>query len=331
MPDLTGKSTRPSAQGYAQVYHVITEDASLSDGAFRTHVALLRFARMGQTYVSREQLATVRGKTTATISAHLTELQELGYITRQERKELTSITNIVPIDSVSRKFDIRMSKELDTEEEYERDLNEILPLGDRGPGGSPGEDASPGAHGVLGGDSGLELRKPVKGNGKGGAKLPKSKHSVREAGSNFQSEEGGDFEEDARPRWAIPEGVEQEAFLAAVGSKFFEPKQKVAVKGILARIRAGSVLNGGVYAECERQIADITDLHVRLPNVIPLSWWELNLALAKKYRWSRWNLLNALHNRERLATHLRTSPQGLTQSSNGDTIDADDYLSTITR
>jgi hypothetical protein len=345
MPDLTGASTRPSALGFAQVYHVVTGDASLSDGAFRTYAALLKFARMGKTWVSRDQLASFRGKTTASISAHLSELQEAGYITRHERGELTAITVIVPIDKVSRKLDTTQeSKKLDTEEEHievsDNGLQSVRTLGEgTGRVSGPPESEAPSGSGERGWVDGL-TDYPDGGKAPGPIASPVTMRRNRKASVRIQEpDEPLDADEDSggRPKWAVPDSPEQEAFLAAVRAKSFEPRQKAQVKGIVARIRAGSLLNGGVYAECERQIGDITDLHIRLPNVLPVSWWDRNIELAKQYKWSRSNLLNGMLNRERLAEHLRymmkksNGRSDLTPIQNSGTIDADDYLSSLTR
>jgi hypothetical protein len=339
LPDLTGKSTRPSARGFEQVSRVITEDNDISDGAFRTYVMLLGFARLGQTWVGRAQLAQRRGVTEKTISAHMVELVAAGYITRQERKELTAITTIVPIDKVAQKGASRQAQKCASEVYSKGEDNEsFLPQREVGPGISSGVPAVPESQDVPASgkrsgawdepdstdrgqdDSGIA----DSGNLRGGHKAPRR---IIEPDDPV-----GDFEGAGMPNWMRPGSPEEEAFLAAVGAKVFKPRQKAVVKGIAARIRAGAILNGGVYAECARQLESITDMGVTLPAVLPLSWWKRNLELAKQYRWSREKLLAAMLNRDRLMVHIRFvqgSAATLTEQPPRATMKVDDYLDSL--
>lgn len=70
--------------GFAMLYHAITFDPQLSDGAKLTYAALLSHAQQ-KTYCwpGIEKLAKERGKCAGTISRHLLELKERGLITRE--------------------------------------------------------------------------------------------------------------------------------------------------------------------------------------------------------------------------------------------------------
>ena len=70
--------------GFAMLYHAITFDPQLSDGAKLTYAALLSHAQQ-KTYCwpGIEKLAEERGKCAGTISRHLLELKERGLITRE--------------------------------------------------------------------------------------------------------------------------------------------------------------------------------------------------------------------------------------------------------
>jgi len=70
--------------GFVMLYHAITFDPQLSDGAKLTYVALLSHAQQ-KTYCwpGIEKLAKERGKCAGTISRHLLELRERGLITRE--------------------------------------------------------------------------------------------------------------------------------------------------------------------------------------------------------------------------------------------------------
>lgn len=79
--------------GFARIEHVITLDAELSDGAYRTY-ALLHYywQRKDAAWVGSDTLASVRNLTEATISNHLKELKEAGLISRQRRMGKSSMT-----------------------------------------------------------------------------------------------------------------------------------------------------------------------------------------------------------------------------------------------
>ncbi|MDY7076992.1 MAG: helix-turn-helix domain-containing protein [Chloroflexota bacterium] len=87
--------------GWAQVYHVLTLDKELSDGAFRLYVLLLKYARQsGGCWPGVERLAQDLGKTKSTIKARLAELAERGLVTRERRFGASSITRMEDLEQV---------------------------------------------------------------------------------------------------------------------------------------------------------------------------------------------------------------------------------------
>lgn len=86
-------------EGWAQVYHVLTLDQDLSDGAFRLYVLLLRYARRGENcWPGRDRLAQDLGKDTRTIERRLRELVGRGLITREQRLNQTAMTWIEDVE-----------------------------------------------------------------------------------------------------------------------------------------------------------------------------------------------------------------------------------------
>ena len=70
--------------GWAQVYHILTLNNELSDGAFRLYVLLLKYARQSRRcWPGVERLARDLDKAKSTIKAQLAELTERRLITRE--------------------------------------------------------------------------------------------------------------------------------------------------------------------------------------------------------------------------------------------------------
>ena len=89
-------------EGWAQVYHVLTLDQSLSDGSFRLHIRLLRYARQKDNcWPGREQLAKDLGDPQPTIECRPAELVARGLITRQQRgRGKTAVTYIEDAEDI---------------------------------------------------------------------------------------------------------------------------------------------------------------------------------------------------------------------------------------
>ena len=97
---LRSKSTVKQL-GWAQVYHVLTLDKELSDGAFRLYALLLKYARQsGGCWPGVERLTRDLGKTKSTIKARLAELAERGLVTRERRFGVSSITRMEDLEQV---------------------------------------------------------------------------------------------------------------------------------------------------------------------------------------------------------------------------------------
>ena len=87
--------------GWARVYHVLTLDKELSDGAFRLYALLLKYARQsGGCWPGVERLARDLDKAKSTIKARLAELTERGLITRERRLGTSSVTGIEDLERV---------------------------------------------------------------------------------------------------------------------------------------------------------------------------------------------------------------------------------------
>ena len=99
--------------GWAQVYHVLTLDTDLSDGAFRLYSLLLKYARQaGSCYpgIERMSLDLDRGK--RTVARHLSELVERGLVTREQRAGTSAITYVEDLETVYN--DIHAKNGMDT-------------------------------------------------------------------------------------------------------------------------------------------------------------------------------------------------------------------------
>jgi 5-methylcytosine-specific restriction endonuclease McrA/DNA-binding MarR family transcriptional regulator len=81
--------------GFADMKHAMTLDTGLSDGAYRTYALYLKYAQQSSSaWPGRERMARERGKSTAAISRHNKELEDLGYIERIRRTGTSSVTLI---------------------------------------------------------------------------------------------------------------------------------------------------------------------------------------------------------------------------------------------
>ena len=87
--------------GFAIVYHVLTLDKTLSDGAFRLYALLLKYAQQkNHAYPGVQRLADDLGTSERTIKSRLAELEQPGLITRQRRFGKSSITWIEDLTEV---------------------------------------------------------------------------------------------------------------------------------------------------------------------------------------------------------------------------------------
>ncbi len=90
-------------EGWAMIYHVLTLDRDLTDGAFRLYVLLLKYARQAeQCWPGRERLSKDLGKSVRTIDYRLDELVERGLITREQRLNTTAMTWIEDVEDAYR-------------------------------------------------------------------------------------------------------------------------------------------------------------------------------------------------------------------------------------
>jgi len=84
-----------SQLGFAMIYHVLTTDPNISNGAFRLYAAYLGYAQLGQdTWVSRARIASDLGVSESTVSRWNGELHQLGLVVRALRPNSTALTTV---------------------------------------------------------------------------------------------------------------------------------------------------------------------------------------------------------------------------------------------
>jgi hypothetical protein len=113
--------------GFAILYHCMTRDAALSDGAYRTYALLLLHARQsGRCWPGQERLARERGCNDRTIRRHLDELQHVGLLTIERRGDKK--TNRYILESVHLAYRERQDKNVrstDRTKMSDRDRSEM--------------------------------------------------------------------------------------------------------------------------------------------------------------------------------------------------------------
>ena len=94
MPEGTGASGRIGfafdrdffESGYIQIENSTTNDAGLSDSAYRTLLVIRQFAwKTGECWPGITRLAKMRGKSNVSIMTHIAELTERGYLEKKRR------------------------------------------------------------------------------------------------------------------------------------------------------------------------------------------------------------------------------------------------------
>lgn len=112
--------------GWAQVYHVLTLDTDLSDGAFRLYVLLLRYARQdAECWPGRDRLAQDLGKSVRSIDYRLEQLVKRGLITREQRQNQTAMTWIEDVEKVYNPVPARNCKDVPAKSCRDLSLQEI--------------------------------------------------------------------------------------------------------------------------------------------------------------------------------------------------------------
>jgi len=87
--------------GFARVSHLLTLDATLSDGAYRTYALLLKYAHQADgCYPGIERLAQDLARGERSISRYLGELGTRGLITRQQRLGTSAMTWLEDLSDV---------------------------------------------------------------------------------------------------------------------------------------------------------------------------------------------------------------------------------------
>ena len=97
------------AAGYSVIYHCMTQDPLLSDGAFRTYILLLSYAwQTKRCWPGQEVLARERGCNLRTIRRHLDELREIGLLTIERRGDKQ--TNLYILENIHDAYGKREDK-----------------------------------------------------------------------------------------------------------------------------------------------------------------------------------------------------------------------------
>jgi len=90
--------------GYAQMWHVLTWDKNLSDGAYRLYAAILKYAQQKtKCYMTVKSLSEDLCKSESVIHRRIAELVSKGLITREQRPGTTPWTWIEEIDNIYQK------------------------------------------------------------------------------------------------------------------------------------------------------------------------------------------------------------------------------------
>jgi len=89
------------AAGFAQLSHLVTMDAALNDGAVRVYALLLRYAQQkDKCWPGVARLAEDLDKSQPTIKRHLAVLVERGLVTRDRRRNTSSVTWLEDLETV---------------------------------------------------------------------------------------------------------------------------------------------------------------------------------------------------------------------------------------
>lgn len=116
------------------LYHVLTLDKKLSDGAFRVYALLLKYARQGDgCWPGIERLATDLGKGERSIKRLLAELESRGLITRERRYGRSSLTWLEDLEAVYGKQPDDRAKNGPIEQSFEGAKNGPIDRAKNGP------------------------------------------------------------------------------------------------------------------------------------------------------------------------------------------------------
>ena len=113
-------------------------------------------------------------------------------------------------------------------------------------------------------------------------------------------------------RGPVASTPEQQRWLAATGAESFKPGHKSRVKSILASVKRGEALgalkgDAAVYQQCLKELGSINAAGLKSPpSILPRSWLENRYENARKYTWTRDNLVDNTLKRESLVDHCRT-------------------------
>ena len=114
-------------QGWAMIYHVLTLDQDLSDGAFRLYVLLLMYARQADgCWPGRERLAKDLGASVPTVDRRLSELVKKGLITRQQRLNRTAMTWIEDLEDVYASVPIKNDRDVLIKNDRDMSLSKMI-------------------------------------------------------------------------------------------------------------------------------------------------------------------------------------------------------------
>ena len=114
-------------QGWAMIYHVLTLDQDLSDGAFRLYVLLLMYARQADgCWPGRQRLSKDLGTSVPTVDRRLSELVKKGLITRQQRLNRTAMTWIEDLEDVYASVPIKNDRDVLVKNDRDMSLSKMI-------------------------------------------------------------------------------------------------------------------------------------------------------------------------------------------------------------
>ena len=118
--------------GFAMIYHIVTLDTRVTDGAYRLYALLLKFARNKRAWPGIARLAKDLGCSEPTIQRRLLNLINVGLITRERRFATSTLTWVMNLGDVYRDHPLILARIQETEEDIPP---ELIPLSRERSGG----------------------------------------------------------------------------------------------------------------------------------------------------------------------------------------------------
>jgi hypothetical protein len=263
------------AVGFAQIYSVMAVDPMLSDGAVRTFMLYQQFAQgKAHHWYSREKLARIRGVSPWTISQHNMQLQQAGYIEREERFGQTSITWLLDIHQNERLAQLAadMLELRDGPNEEETDRTAVRSWE------NPTPNVVKTQHSMLG-----KPNAEVDSTEVDSTKETQILSGLPPADDEPERVQLDDDGNEVRPKGArarekseIPDTVAEQELLAVCGRRYYQKGEKRKTKQILKALEAGDIAQGtgkNVFLETLDWLEHSGDEITLIP-LLPRAWFN---------------------------------------------------------